>query len=78
MEQIEAISLGHMGPDSCLSCSQRHTCGESSPPSVVATPVDVWKIYESHSGTCMRKILISAILVLLVLILVVVILRSKF
>ena len=76
MERSEAISLGPVGPDSCHSCSQRHTCGESSPPSVVATPVDVWEIDESHSGTCMRKILISCILALLILILVVVILRS--
>ena len=80
MERGEAISLGPVGPDSCRSCSQRHTCGESSPPSVVPVPVEVpvWEIDGSHSRTCMRKILISAIMVLLILILVVIILRSIF
>ena len=78
MEQIETAALGQVGPpDSCHSCSQRHTCGESSPPSVV--PVPVYEIDDgSRSRACMRKILISCILVLLILILVVVILRSIF
>ena len=78
MERGEAISLGPVGPDSCHSCSQHHTCGESSPPSV-AVPVDVWEIDNGdHSRTCMRKILISAIVVLLFFILVIIIIRSIF
>ena len=78
MERGEAISLGPVGPSSCHSCSQGHTCGESSPPSV-AVPVDVWEIDNGdHSKTCMRKILISAIVVLLLLILVIIIIRSIF
>ena len=78
MERGEAISLGPVSPNSCHSCSQGHTCGESSPPSV-AVPVDVWEIDNGdHSKTCMRKILISAIVVLLVLILVIIIIRSIF
>ena len=78
MEQIETTALGQVGPpDSCHSCSHRHTCGESSPPSVV--PVPVYEIDDgSRSRACMRKILISCILVLLILILVMVILRSIF
>ena len=79
MEQIETTALGQVGPpDSCHSCSRYHrTCGESSPPSVV--PVPVYEIDDgSRSRACMRKILISCILVLLILILVVVILRSIF
>ena len=80
--ESEAISLGPVGPDSCRSCSRFHTCGvSSSPPSPVPVPVEipVWEIDNgTHSRTCMRKILISAIMVLLVLILVVVILRSIF
>ena len=78
----ETISLGPVGPDSCRHHSRHHTCGHSTPPSVtVPVPVEVpvWEIDNgSHSRTCMRKILISAIMVLLILILVVVILRSIF
>ena len=82
MEQIETAALGQLSPpDSCHSCSRRHTCDESSPPSVARVPVEVpvWEIDDgTHSRTYMRKILISCIMILLILILVVVILRSIF